>query len=234
VRPRSKCLPKPVSRAPAFWFPFPDAKGLLTFLFPFTYVSGFGTELPSPASFAGEGTASAPGVRVLKGLGVRFSIFALVVIGLFTFLSPELKSVSRETLAAETPTNAQVSEGLTCQCGCGLTVANCNMPTCSFSVPVRRDIDRMIASGMTRAQIIAFYRRKYGEKVLSAPTTEGFNLLAWTMPFIALALGGGLMVIAVGRWHSKPPSAPSEASGQPPPFDPELRRKLEKELKERR
>jgi len=155
---------------------------------------------------------------------------------LFVFLSPELKNVSRETFAAETPTNAQVSEGLTCQCGCGLTVANCNMPTCGFSVPLRREIDRMIGEGKTRAQIIAFYRRQYGEKVLSAPTTEGFNMLAWTMPFIALALGGGLMVLAVGRWHSyQPPTrSDSKPGAEPASFDPELRRKLEKELEERR
>ncbi|MGH7923106.1 MAG: cytochrome c-type biogenesis protein [Candidatus Binatus sp.] len=161
------------------------------------------------------------------------SSFIFLAAALFVFLSPELKDVSRETFAAETPTNSQVSEGLTCQCGCGLTVANCNMPTCGFSVPMRHDIDRMIGEGKTRAQIIAFYRRKYGEKVLSAPTTEGFNLLAWTMPFIALVLGGGLMALAFGRWHSAAPSDSQRGAAQAS-FDPELRRKLEKELEERR
>ncbi|MGC2443944.1 cytochrome c-type biogenesis protein [Candidatus Binatus sp.] len=169
----------------------------------------------------------------------KFTLAASVVFlvaAMFVFLSPELKNVSRETFADETPTNSQVSEGLTCQCGCGLTVANCNMPTCGFSVPMRAEIDRMIGEGKTRAQIIAFYRHQYGEKVLSAPTTEGFNLLAWTMPFIALALGGGLMVLAVGRWHSKQPSVPADLApgAQPASFDPELRRRLEKELEERR
>jgi cytochrome c-type biogenesis protein CcmH len=164
------------------------------------------------------------------------SSLIFLVAALFVFLSPELKNVSRETFAAETPTNSQVSEGLTCQCGCGLTVANCNMPTCGFSVPMRHEIDRMIGEGRTRAQIIAFYRRQYGEKVLSAPTTEGFNLLAWTMPFIALALGGGLMAIAVGRWrsHASPTPDDSKRDAEPAAFDPELRRKLEKELEERR
>lgn len=161
------------------------------------------------------------------------SSLVFLVAALFAFLSPELKDVSPETFAAEIPTNSQVSEGLTCQCGCGLTVANCNMPTCGFSVPMRHDIDRMIGEGKTRAQIIAFYRHQYGEKVLSAPTTEGFNLLAWTMPFIALAIGGGLMVFAVGRWHSSAP-ADSKPGAPPESFDPELRRKLEKELEERR
>jgi cytochrome c-type biogenesis protein CcmH len=167
---------------------------------------------------------------------VLASSLIFLAAALFVFLSPELKDVSRETFAAETPTNSQVSEGLTCQCGCGLTVANCNMPTCGFSVPMRHEIDRMIGEGKTRAQIIAFYRRQYGEKVLSAPTTEGFNLLAWTMPFIALALGGGLMAIAVGRWRSRASSAPddSKPDAEPAAFDPELRRKLEKELEERR
>lgn len=166
---------------------------------------------------------------------VLASSLVFLMAAIFVFLSPELKNVSRETFAAETPTNAEVSEGLTCQCGCGLTVANCNMPTCGFSVPMRRDIDRMIGEGKSRAQIISFYRAQYGEKVLSAPTTEGFNILAWTMPFIALAVGGGLMVVAVGRWHSSAPVAPADSkAGAQLSFDPELRRKLEKEIEERR
>jgi len=165
----------------------------------------------------------------------RFMFTVVAVAGLFVFLSPELKKVSREVFAAETTTNEQVSQSLTCQCGCGLTVANCNMPTCSFSVPTRLEIDRMIGNGMGRAQIIAYYRHKYGEKVLSAPTTEGFNLLAWAMPFIALAVGGGLIVLAFGRWRTTPPLLP--AGGNPtgmPSFDPELRRRLEMELQEQK
>jgi cytochrome c-type biogenesis protein CcmH/NrfF len=164
-------------------------------------------------------------------------VFALslvfLVAALFVFLSPGLKNVSRETFAAEPANSAEVFEGLTCQCGCGLTVANCNMPTCAFAVPLRHDIDGMIAKGMTRAQIIAFYRRQYGEKILSAPTTEGFNLLAWTMPFIALVIGGGAIALAFGRWHSSVP-ANSKPGAPPTSFDPELRRRLEKELEERR
>jgi len=163
----------------------------------------------------------------------RFSLQIVIVVGLFVFLSPELKNVSPETFAAETTTNAQVSQSLTCQCGCGLTVANCNMPTCSFSVPTRVEIDQMIGKGMGRAQINAFYRHKYGEKVLSAPTTEGFNILAWTMPFIALVVGGGLIVLAFGRWRSTPPLLPGGSIPAPAPsFDPELRRRLEIELRE--
>ena len=136
-----------------------------------------------------------------------------------------------------------VAEGLTCQCGCGLTVANCNHPNCSFSVPMREHIDTMLAHGMGRAQIIAYFRKQYGEKILSAPTTQGFNLLAWTMPFAALLVGGGLVVLMMGRWRGGPSSTPqspndsgsrdsgkSDNSGRP---DTALRERLERELRER-
>ncbi len=141
--------------------------------------------------------------------------------------------------AAPTVSVQQVSEGLTCQCGCGLTVANCNHPNCEFSVPMRDQIGTMIGRGMSGAQVIAYFRAKYGEKILSAPTTQGFNLLAWIMPFAAIAAGGALVAFSVGRWRSNSPSPASAddplpgAAASGGDFDPELRRRLERELSDR-
>jgi cytochrome c-type biogenesis protein CcmH/NrfF len=122
------------------------------------------------------------------------------------------------------------------RCGpCLRWVANCNHPNCEFSVPVREQIESMLHRGMGRAKVIAYFRNKYCEKILSAPTTQGPNLLAWTTPFIVLAFGGVLIVLTVGRWHRgapKPTEAPvaGETSAV---IDPELRRRLERELRER-
>ncbi len=146
--------------------------------------------------------------------------------------------------AAAAPASRQeIAEALTCQCGCGLTVANCNHPNCSFSVPTRERIDAMLAHGMGRAEIVAYFRKQYGEKILSAPTAQGFNLLAWTMPFVALLVGGATIVLAMGRWRvrgaASPDSSDPPASRGPDPagaaaqFDPALRERLERELKER-
>lgn len=131
-------------------------------------------------------------------------------------------------------TRQAVSEGLTCQCGCGLTVANCNHPNCEFSVPAREKIDALIAQGMGRAQIIAIFRAKYGEKVLSAPTTQGFNLLAWVVPPFAMLLGATLVMLTFSRWRAAQPAAPSETPEPVPPGadNPALRRELERRLKE--
>ena len=132
--------------------------------------------------------------------------------------------------AAARPTLQEVTEGVTCQCGCGLTVANCNHPDCSFSIPIKKDIAAMLARGMSPAQILALYRAKYGEKILSAPTTEGFNLLAWLTPFAVLLLGALSVVATIVRWNrralSKAP-APVPAGSE---SDPQLLRRLQLDL----
>ena len=108
---------------------------------------------------------------------------------------------------------------------------------------MREHIDTMLAHGMGRAEIIAYFRKQYGEKILSAPTTQGFNLLAWTMPFVALLVGGGLVVLMMGRWRggavrrlaasARRSSADSGNSGDADKSDSALRERLERELRER-
>lgn len=141
-----------------------------------------------------------------------------------------------EALAFGSPgktTVQAVSEGLTCQCGCGLTVANCNHPQCEFSVPVRQQIEVMISRGIGRGEIIGLFQAKYGEKILSAPTSEGFNLLAWVMPFGAVFVGCFIIVIAISRWRANQFGEANalESSIEP---DPELKRRLEAEILESR
>jgi cytochrome c-type biogenesis protein CcmH len=136
-------------------------------------------------------------------------------------------------IGANRPSVDTVAEGLTCQCGCGLTVANCNHPQCEFSVPVRTQIETMLKQGISRTAILASFRAKYGEKILSAPTIEGFNLLAWIMPFVALIAGGGLIFVVFGRWRSRSSAARAEtADVGTATFDPALRKALESAIKE--
>ena len=95
----------------------------------------------------------------------------------------------------------EVEERLACQCGCGLTVHSCNHLQCSFAVPVREDIAKSLAAGQSEDEIIARYVAEYGEKVLSAPTREGFNLLAWWGPYAALVAGGLGLWLAIRRMN---------------------------------
>jgi len=99
-----------------------------------------------------------------------------------------------------------------------------------------RDIDPMIGEGKTRAQIIAFYRQQYGEKVLFCADHRGLQPPRVDDAVLRARPRRRRDGARVGRWHSHQPSAPSDSNPATPPatFDPELRRKLEKELEERR
>ncbi|HEY2772939.1 MAG TPA: cytochrome c-type biogenesis protein CcmH [Candidatus Binatia bacterium] len=124
---------------------------------------------------------------------------------------------ARPLLHADPPLGQhEIEEGLTCQCGCGLTVAACNHLECSFAVPARKDIADSLARGETGEAILARYKAEYGEKVLSSPVAEGFNRLAWIMPYLAIFVAGSLMMLFLRRRAAEGPPA----SATPPPSAP--------------
>jgi cytochrome c-type biogenesis protein CcmH/NrfF len=120
-------------------------------------------------------------------------------------------------LAAAAPSFQEIEESLTCQCGCGLTVHACNHLQCPSAIPLRQEIREQMGLGLDRDQVLAHFEQKYGEKILSAPTTQGFNLAAWIMPFIVLAAGGVLVVFTLRRWRraGERPSPRAPVTGVP-------------------
>lgn len=102
-------------------------------------------------------------------------------------------------------TTQEVEEALTCQCGCGLTVHSCNHLQCGFAAPAKQTILKLVNQGKTKEEITASFVARYGEKVLSAPTTSGFNLAAWITPFFAVIVGGILIGVISLRWARRQP-----------------------------
>ena len=103
--------------------------------------------------------------------------------------------------AASLPITQEIEEALTCQCGCGLTVHTCNHLQCGFAVPAKQEIAKQVGEGKKQEEIVATFLTRYGEKVLSAPTTTGFNLAAWITPFLVVLIGGVLIGIVGLRWN---------------------------------
>ncbi len=122
-----------------------------------------------------------------------------------------------------------LEESLTCQCGCGLTVHSCNHLQCPSAIPLREEMREQMQAGKDKRAILAYFSEKYGEKILSAPTTSGFNLVAWITPFVVVLSGGVLVGGAVRRWSRRRAEAPPPVAPQLPasPYE----KILEKELK---
>jgi len=126
-------------------------------------------------------------------------------------------------------TQTDVEESLTCQCGCGLTVHACNHLQCPSRVPLQKEIAEQLALGKTKPEVLSYFAGKYGEKILSSPTTTGFNLVAWVMPFAVVLIAAAVILLFTRRWRR--PASP--AAGAPPPaVDPALRARFEAELRD--
>lgn len=101
---------------------------------------------------------------------------------------------------SSTVTTKEIEEALTCQCGCGLTVHSCNHLQCGSAIPLKHEVSALVAEGLGHDEILLRFRDKYGEKILSSPTAEGFNLAAWILPFAAILAGGAVLGFTIRRW----------------------------------
>jgi cytochrome c-type biogenesis protein CcmH/NrfF len=133
--------------------------------------------------------------------------------------------------APRAATQQEIEESLTCQCGCGLTVHSCNHLQCPSGEPMKKEIADRLSRGEDRETILAAFRQRYGEKVLSSPTFRGFNWLAWVTPFAVFFAGALGVTLVIRRWV-RAPTAPPPPGSAGSVGDDDLRRRLARELEE--
>ncbi len=98
----------------------------------------------------------------------------------------------------------KVGNRLRCRCGyCDQGLLECNHVGCSFSERARNELQAALQRGDSDDLILQTFVQKYGPVVLAAPTTTGFNRIAWIMPFVALSGGLLLVVLIVKAWNSR-------------------------------
>jgi cytochrome c-type biogenesis protein CcmH len=105
---------------------------------------------------------------------------------------------------------------LMCMCGCGQILTQCNHINCPSSGPMLKELDAHVATGEADDLIVQDFVQKYGEKVLSAPPTKGFNSIAWYIPGVAFAIGLGIVITLIRLWRQRDVARLAMASGAPP------------------
>lgn len=107
----------------------------------------------------------------------------------------------------------ELEHHLHCQCGCNLDVYTCRTTdfSCQVSPAMHHDVMALVAGGYSAPEIIAAFTTVYGDRVLMAPPSSGFDLMAWITPFIALSAGIALVFIVLRRLRA-PALAPAMAS----------------------
>ena len=102
-----------------------------------------------------------------------------------------------------------------CSCGCGQVLGECNHVGCPTSPVQLAELKTAMNAGLADQQILDSFVAKYGATVLAAPTTHGFDLVAWVAPFavfFAALLGTVLLVRhwSVGRKEAAQPARTPE------------------------
>jgi cytochrome c-type biogenesis protein CcmH len=91
---------------------------------------------------------------------------------------------------------------LICVCGCNQILLECNHVGCTASERMRGELQGMLDQGKSDHDILQEFAVKYGNTILAAPTTTGFNLVAWIIPFLVLATATFFAGVLVRRWRS--------------------------------
>jgi cytochrome c-type biogenesis protein CcmH/NrfF len=114
----------------------------------------------------------------------------------------------------------QIGHKMMCVCGCSQILLECNHVGCQYSDRMRGELMAALDRADSDDLILQGFVQKYGTTVIAAPTTTGFNRVAWIMPFLALGLGLATTVLIVRAWRNRP--APAAPGGVLPVSGPEL------------
>ena len=97
---------------------------------------------------------------------------------------------------------------LMCMCGCNQILLECNHVGCAYSERMRNELSAGLERGDSDSLVLQSFVQKYGNTVLAAPTSSGFNVVAWITPFLVFGLATAMAVWLVRMWRSRPVAQP--------------------------
>ncbi|MCI5072373.1 cytochrome c-type biogenesis protein CcmH [bacterium] len=107
-----------------------------------------------------------------------------------------------------------IDKRLMAPCCWAKTVAEDNS---GMAFGVREQVRTLILAGKSNAEVLAYFEAEYGEKILSSPKKENFNLLLWILPFILMPLLMFGVYKIILSWR-KPVSSDGKKSAAQLPF----------------
>ena len=130
------------------------------------------------------------------------------------------------TAAAACPTVTDLEDELICPT-CKTTLDQSDAPVArQIKALVARRVQQCVPKQQIKDELVA----DFGPSVLAAPPREGFHWLAWLLPLAGLIAAAAVISVLIWRWsHSRPAEAVADSNGRLP-LDPELERRLDREL----
>ena len=117
--------------------------------------------------------------------------FFLVV--LFLNLSINLNS-------SELVEESKIHKNLRCLVCQGQSIADSNS---DFALTLKMVVKDLIQQGKTEREIYSFLSDKYGDWILYKPKFNLGNFLLWSLPYLALVIGGVIIVFLIRKSSKK-------------------------------
>lgn len=157
-------------------------------------------------------------------------------------LAADALGVDLHSQKPHTPEQGYVAEqaGRDVVCLCGTCpkrlIHECE---CGWAAQNRNAIMNAVVDGKTREDIVAAYRRVYGDQVLAMLPNSGFAVTAWALPYAVAAVGlGAAVFVGVRVLKGRGVADASEVATPATPqthqtvTDDDARRALERELED--
>lgn len=149
----------------------------------------------------------------------RAAALAVLALGLLALAPPAVAAPPRQTTVHD------IEDEVMCPiCGTLLELAD--------SPQAKREkvyVAKLIAAGKTKAEIKDALVAQYGRSVLALPKASGFDLSAYLVPIIAIAIAMIALIFSVARWRRDgKSSSPGEKTASAPRGEDAER--LEKDL----
>jgi cytochrome c-type biogenesis protein CcmH/NrfF len=90
-----------------------------------------------------------------------------------------------------------------CVCGCNQILLECNHVGCSYSERMRNQLLSATQQNSNDDSILQAFVKEYGTTVLAAPTMQGFDKVAWIMPFAVFLTGSVAATMLILNWSRR-------------------------------
>jgi cytochrome c-type biogenesis protein CcmH/NrfF len=150
----------------------------------------------------------------------RAAALALLAVGLLALATAAVASPARQTTVHD------IEDEVMCPiCGTLLELAD--------SPQAKREkvfVAKLVTAGKTKAEIKDALVAQYGPSVLALPKASGFDLSAYLVPIIAIAIAMIAIAFSVARWRRNGRQSPAEERETPAAPQGEDAERLEADL----
>ena len=119
-----------------------------------------------------------------------------VLIGALVLCAATAQAASFRTEAENEAAVRDISAKLRCPVCQSENILDSQSGTAREMVAIVRE---QLSRGRSEAEIVAYFRERYGDYVMLSPPASGFGTLIWATPLLLLLLGGGTYGLLLRR-----------------------------------